>query len=172
MVEQRKLLASGAEPYAEYRLQPDEAVSDPLIRSELGPQGPQGLALAQEVGWAPYFDVLQWHPTEASVHWRVSVPPDLEDKIAAIVWDFDGHPIEKTATRSTRHGGWQLTVWTQRGEPWGHTDHDSLADLLAEVEDRGTPIGRLKQVTFTDGRVLVREGASAMRNPMKRRLMH
>ncbi|MCK5650620.1 MAG: hypothetical protein KAJ42_04545 [Gemmatimonadetes bacterium] len=153
----------------------DEVQQDPQIRDYFGTEGLAGARLAESAGMKVYADaVLVDDMGIEGAMWHVEVPDDVANSIQAMVWD-DQYGMSETLTRSTRGPFWQLTRWARDGGPWGHADIHSFEGAFdSSAMASGATVGRLRQIVFDDGRVLTREGTTAINPPndrLKRRLM-
>jgi len=116
--------------------------------------------LADRAGFNVTLDLVEFEPGEAQGLWRIDVPPEVEQWLLAMAWTDDEGRLDYTLTRSTRHPGWQLTSWMPSGEPWGHHDFETVDDALdTGVLAGGKGLRGLAQVMFSDGTVMVRQGA-------------
>jgi len=177
--ELRQKLRSGDEIMARVELSFAELLQDNQAREHFDPQILAGAALAEEAGLTVYVDLLLADNMDIEGElWRVEVPEGFGEQIQALVWDEQFHGglgLGATLTRSTRGPFWQLTRWASDGGPWGHVDLETVPEAFdSSPMASGFTVGRLRQVVFRDGRVLTREGTTALNPPnarLKRKLM-
>jgi hypothetical protein len=141
-----------------------QAYADRAVRRAIESEDSRTFAaakLAEDAGFVVGVRVQEWDNGDIYTIWQVSVPPDVERSIAALVWDGKEGDMEYTLTRSTRHPGWQLTSWARDGGPWGHVDIEGpIGDAFdTDPMASGVSLSGLLQVVFRDGTILVRRGA-------------
>lgn len=159
--EARSALGRGDDVVAHYRMTLAEVRQDRPASKAIGERALGSADLAQRSGFEVDLELQEWDNGDIYPRWTVTVPPEVDRDLAALVWDSPDGEMDYTLTRSTRHPGWQLTQWMTSGEPWGHRDiHESASEAFdVSVFASGVPLAGLVQVVFRDGRVLVREGA-------------
>lgn len=156
-----KRLFTKSSDLEEVELGVQEAYEDPEVRVEAAGVFPAA-RLAEAAGLRVRALVTRFADGgEPWVQWSVEVPEAVEDQIAAVAWTTSDGKLDYSATRSTRHEGWQLTSWGTDGAPWGHRD---LARLEAAFNtgpmSPGVPLGQLSEIVMTDGRTLQRDRAA------------
>ena len=170
----RKDLESGAEQFVVYRLALGDVKQDDKVSAYFTPRQVAAAELAERAGLGLQVEIMEWDTMEIEgSKWLVDVPEDFGDKFHAVAWDdnFSGDRLllSETLTTSTRGPFWQLTRWASDGGPWGHVDLDHVSEAFdTGPVASGVPVTRLRQVTFRDGRVLTREGTTAL-NPRRGR---
>ena len=160
----RKRLSRG-ELIVYYLLTPSEAYADRRVRKSIEDFDPRSFAsarLAEKAGFDVEVEIQEWKGHEDLYHgWRVTIPPEVARELLAMAWDYPEGGLQYTLTRSTRHPGWQLTIFTVEGFPWAHREiyEDASEAFDTRPMASGVSLGGLVQIMFRDGRVLVREGA-------------
>jgi len=155
-------------PADKFDLSVDELVSDPerLQATRITPEQIAGLRLLESLGakvrlkGIGFFDddVLD----DLYLRPEVDLGP-LESQIVQVVMDDGGgDPFSEVAFRSPNvRGTWQISRFS-RGEPWGHANvRGSLSKAFTAHHWDPSFAGNaaVLQITFRDGRTLVREGA-------------